>query len=210
MTQASIQAMDILRSPDNMQWYVVPLLVIAIYMYIVEVQQKNWSAVVLGLTFWTVEFVWEILNALILHFSEYAPIWTTPSGNSAYVIYVGLNIEIAFFFAVAGLMIIKSLPQDKYLKIMGIPNRIFLPVAFGLTGVFVESLLNQCNLLIWDYSWWCWPNIWLIIVAYCLPFYVLVRLHDALSLKAKKIALCVTSFLAITCHLVFATFLGWA
>ncbi|MCE5211984.1 MAG: hypothetical protein LLG40_10555 [Deltaproteobacteria bacterium] len=208
MTDASVQALSVLRITDNMQWYIIPLLVSVFYVYFVEIEKRNWSPVLLGLAFWAGEFIWEMFNALILHFTNYAPLWTTP-GKSAFVIYAGLNIEISFFFAVYGLMVLKILPEDKKMKIMGIPNRIFIPVILGLCGLFVEVLLNKSNMLIWSYNFWNWPNVYLIAVAYCLPMLVLVWLHDTLSLRAKKIGLVLVSVLAVVCHIVFASILGW-
>jgi hypothetical protein len=208
MTAASAQALSVLRSTDNMQWYVIPLLVSVVYIYFVEIEKKNWSPVLLGLAFWATEFIWEILNALLLHITDYAPLWTTP-GKSAFVIYAGLNIEISFFFAVYGLMVLKILPEDKNMKIMGIPNRFFIPTVLGLSGMFVEVLLNKSNMLIWAYNFWNWPNVCLIAIVYVTPLLVLVWLHDNLSFRAKKIAVVLMSVLAITCHIVFATILGW-
>lgn len=208
MTDASVQALSVLRITDNMQWYIIPLLVSVFYVYFVEIEKRNWSPVLLGLAFWAGEFIWEMFNALILHFTNYAPLWTTP-GKSAFVIYAGLNIEISFFFAVYGLMVLKILPEDKKMKIMGIPNRIFIPVILGLCGLFVEVLLNKSNMLIWSYNFWNWPNVYLIAVAHCLPMLVLVWLHDTLSLRAKKIGLVLVSVLAVVCHIVFASILGW-
>ena len=100
MTSASQQALSVLRSTDNFQWYVVPLLALVMYAYINEAEKKNWNAVVCGLLLWVSEFTWEIFNALILHFTQYAGMWITP-GKSAYVILAGLNIEIWFMFALA-------------------------------------------------------------------------------------------------------------
>jgi len=208
MTDASLQALSVLRHTENMQWYIVPLLVSVFYVYFVEIEKKNWSPVLLGLAFWATEFIWEILNALLLHITDYSALWTTP-GKSAFVIYAGLNIEISFFFAVYGLMVLKILPQDKNMKILGIPNRLFIPTILGLAGVFVEVLLNKANMLIWAYKHWNWPNIYFIVIAYCVPLLVLVWLHDNLSLRAKKIAVVLMSTLAIVCHIVFATILGW-
>lgn len=208
MTDASTQALSVLRSTDNLQWYIIPLLVFVFYIYFVEIEKKNWSPILLGLAFWAIEFIWEMLNALILHFTEYSALWTTP-GKSAFVIYAGLNIEISFFFAVYGLMVLKILPEDKRMKILGISNRIFIPVILGLAGVFVEVLLNKANMLIWAYKHWSWPNIYFIVIAYCLPLLVLVWLHDTLTLRAKKIGVVLMPVLAITCHIVFAMVLGW-
>ena len=208
MTDASIKALSVLRHTDHMQWYVVPILVFVIYIYVVEIERKNWGAVLLGIAFWAAEFIWEMFNASILHFTQYAPLWCTP-GPSAYTIYAGLNIEICLFFAICGVLIIKALPEDKNMKILAIPNRLFIPILMGLAGVFVEVLLNRCDLLIWDYKWWSWPRVYLIIIAYCAPFTGLAWLHDNLTMKAKVAAAIVVSLLAITCHVVFASMLGW-
>ncbi|MEW6076573.1 MAG: hypothetical protein AB1724_02045 [Thermodesulfobacteriota bacterium] len=209
MSPASEQAVSILRHTGNMQWYVVPLLIFVIYAYITEIERKNWPAVTLGIAFWAGEFIWEMFNALVLKINGWAPMWSTPGGNSAYVIYVGLNIEIAFFFAVAALLVIKALPADRSLKILGLPNRLVIPMMMGLASVFVEVLLNRAGLLVWDNVWWQWPNIWLIIAAYCLPFLVVAWCHDHLTLKAKTIAAVGLPVLAVTCHLIFATWLSW-
>jgi hypothetical protein len=208
MTAESIQALSVLRSTANLQWYIVPLLATVFYIYFVEVERKNWSLIVMGLTFWAAEFTWEIGNALLLYITNYAPLWLTP-GKSAYVIYAGLNIEISFFFAIYGLMALKILPQDKNLKIMGISNRLVIPTILGLCGLFVEIILNQCNMLIWTYSFWRWPNLWLLAIGYCAPLLILTWLYDNLSMKAKKIALVFTVSVAIVCHVVFAVVLKW-
>ena len=209
MTEASEQVLRILRSTDNMQWYVVPLLVFVIYVYVVEVGRRNWSAVLLGIALWAAELTWEMFNALILHFTQYAPLWCTPGGNSAFVIYAGLNIEIEFFFAVGGLMVVKSLPEDKNMRIAGIPNRILIPMGFGLTAVLVEVLLNRSGLLIWAYPWWNWPHIWLIILGYCLPWLGLAWCHDHLSLAAKKRMALLLVLSAVILHILFVNVLGW-
>ncbi len=209
MTEASRQALGHLRDTANMQWYVVPLLVFVIYVYINEVERGNWSAVFLGIAAWGAEAIWEMFNALILHFSGFAPLWTTPGGNSAYILYAGLNIEISFFFAVAGPIVIKALPRDRSLKIGGIPNRVLIPVGFGVLAVFVETLLNQAGLLVWSYDWWKWPNVWLILVVYCLPWYALAWCHDHLEMKSKARSAVALPAAAVACHLIFATWLKW-
>jgi hypothetical protein len=209
MSPASEQALSILRDTGNLQWYVIPLLIFVIYAYVNEIERKNWHAVTLGIAFWAGEFIWEMFNALVLKVNGWAPMWITPGGNSAYVIYVGLNIEIAFFFAVAALLVIKVLPADRSLKILGVSNRVFIPVVMGLASVCVEVLLNRAGLLVWDNVWWQWPHIWLIVVAYCLPFLAVAWCHDNLRLKTKAIAAVLLPVLAVSCHLIFATWLGW-
>ena len=121
MTESSIAVLKALRSIENLQWYVVPLFVFVIYLYVNEIEKKNWSAVLIGICTFFGEAVWEMFNALVLHFSGYAALWSTP-GKSAYIIYAGLNVEIASFFAIAGLIVVKSLPEDKELKSVDFPT----------------------------------------------------------------------------------------
>jgi len=208
MTDAAVQSLKILRSTASFQWYVVPLLAGVIYVYATEVERKNWHGLLAGLLLWTAEFLWEILNALLLHFSQFAPAWCTP-GNTAYLIMTGLNIEIASMFAVAGLVLIKLLPQDREIKILNLPNRLVIPALLGLFCVGVEVILNQWGALVWAYSWWRWPNIYLIIVGYCAPFYGVTWFYDRFSLRAKAACLVGALALVISAWLVFAVGLKW-
>ena len=209
MTEASMQAVELLRNTDNMKWYVVPLLVFVLYIYVAEIERRNWSAVLLGIAAWAAELIWEMFNAGVLHFTGYAPQWGTPGGDSALVIYAGLNIEISLFFAAAGVMLIKSLPPERKLRILGIPNRIFIPVGWAGVAVFVEILLNRCGLLTWDYNWWNWPHIWLILAAYTSFFAGITWCHDRLSLRSKVVLACGLPPVALVCHVVFGAVLGW-
>jgi hypothetical protein len=71
--------------------------------YAVEVERANWSAVLAGLAFWLMDWLNEIVNALVLHFHGHAPLWTV-TGDSGYVILIGLTIEISLFFAINGVI----------------------------------------------------------------------------------------------------------
>jgi hypothetical protein len=57
MTDASLKALSVLRDPSHLQWYVVPLLALAVYLYAVEVERKSWDLVLTGLILWTGEFL---------------------------------------------------------------------------------------------------------------------------------------------------------
>ncbi len=208
MTDASIKAIANLRNPANFDWNIIPILVFVMYIYINEAEKKNWGAVVTGLLFWGGEFIWEMFNSLILHFSQYAGMWSAP-GKTTFLIYSGLNIEISLMFAVAGVLVVKILPEDRSLRVLNIPLRFLTPFMFGVFAVFVEVLLNRANVLVWDYSWWSWPNIWLIVVAYTGPFVFIAWLHDRFQLKTKVIMMSVIWSLAVVCHLIFAVFLKW-
>lgn len=208
LTEASVEALNNLRSTANFQWYLIPLLAFVIYVYVVDIERKRWDIVLAGIAFFGIEFAWEMFNALVLHWSGRSAMWTTP-GDTAFLILVGLTIEISIMFAIAGVIITRVLPQDKKQKVLGIPNRLFYPVVFGLGCVFVEVILNQWGVLVWEYSWWSWPHIWLIIVAYCVGFGLCVLFFDIKSMRVKGVLIGVIYTLNIICFIVFANLLGW-
>jgi len=208
MTAASLAALDRLRSPDHFEWYLVPLLAFVIYVYTTEIEKRNWHAVLAGLLFAAAEFTWEILNALLLVLTDYAPLWSTP-GDSAYVILVGLNIEIYMMFCVAGVVLFKMLPADRHRRIFGVPNRVLIPAALGLFCMFVEVLLNQWDALVWDWPFWNWPNVYLLFFGYTLPFLGIAWVYDKLSLRTKAVALGVWLAVDIACWILFVNILHW-
>ena len=152
-TEFASQALSNLRNPAQFQWYLITLFAFVVYVYAVEIERRNWNLIFAGLAFWGMDWFNEIWNCLVFHFTNYAPVWGAP-GKTAYLILIGLNIEICFMFAVAGIVFAKMLPVDKELKILGIPNRIFFAVVNAIFCVLVEIVLNAVNALTWEYSWW--------------------------------------------------------
>jgi hypothetical protein len=148
------------------------------YVYAVEIERRNWSVVLAGLAFWCMDWINEIVNALVLHFTDRAAIWTT-TGDTAYHILIGLNIEISFLFLIAGVVFVKQLPPDPAMRILGIPNRIFLVLAFSTLCVGVEVLLWAADVFHWEYWWWNVPNVPLIILlGYATFFGVAAWVYD--------------------------------
>jgi hypothetical protein len=209
MTDSALQALSILRNPATFQWYIVPLFALIVYVYSAEVERRNWSLVFAGLAFWGMDWFNEIWNALVFKFTGYAPVWGAP-GKTAFLLLIGLNIEICFMFAIAGIGFGKMLPADKNQKILGLPNRLF----FALTGAafctIVEIFLNAAGALTWEYPWWSARAPWLVFLVGYLPFFLVsFYVFDLETLKKK---LTVTgSILAFdaACLLVFGTLLHW-
>ena len=112
MTDSALQALSILRDGSQFKWYVIPLLAFVFYVYVVEAEKRNWNLVLAGLAFWGMDWFNEIINGVVLRVTGYAPIWGAP-GDTAYLIFVGLNIEIMFMFAVSGIIWIKMLLPSK-------------------------------------------------------------------------------------------------
>ena len=208
-TDSAKQALSILRDGSQFQWYVIPLFAFVVYVYASEVERKNWNLIFAGLAYWGMDWFNEIVNGLVFHFTQYAPIWGAP-GKTAYLILIGLNIEICFMFAIAGITFSKMLPGDKKLRIFGIPNRLFIAVGGSIFCVFVEVLLNQVGALTWDYSWWNLKAPWLIVIfGYLTFFLVSFWVFDMESMKKKIATVGVIFSVDIIALLLFGVMLKW-
>jgi hypothetical protein len=209
MTQAASQALNILRDGSLFQWYIIPLFALTVYVYAVEVERQNWSLVFAGLAFWGMDWFNEIWNGLVFHFTQYAPVWGAP-GKTAFLILIGLNIEICFMFAIAGIAFAKMLPADQRMKILGLPNRLFFALTGSVFCVFVEILLNLVGALTWDYSWWSAGAPWLIFLIGYLPFFLVsFWVFDMDSLRHKITAVGVIYAVDSICLVLFAVVLKW-
>ncbi len=209
LTEASQRALEILRDASLVQWYVVPLFALVVYVYAVEIERRNWSCVFAGLAFYGMDLFNEIWNALVLHFTDRSAVWTTP-GDTAYLIFVGLTIEISFMFAIAGVAFVKMLPADKSLKILGIPNRWLFAVVNSFFCVFVEVLLNRADVLVWEYPWWDFPNIGLVVLFGYLPFMVMsFSVYDMERIRNKIATVLAIYAVDFTSIILFASLLNW-
>ena len=148
-------------------------------------------------------------NSLVFHFTNYAPVWGAP-GDTAYLILIGLNIEICFMFAIAGVAFGKMLPPDKKLKILGLPNRLVIAVGGAAFCVFVEVLLNLIGALTWDYPWWSAEAPWLIFLFGYLHFFLVsFWVHDMETVKKKVVTVGMIFGVDLVCILLFGVILGW-
>ena len=208
-TDFAQQALDILRDGNQFQWYVIPLLAIVFYIYTHEIQNRNWNVVLAGLAFWGADWINEILNSVFFHLNGRAPLWGAP-GSTAFLILIGLNIEIMFMFAIAGVVWSKMLLPDKDTKILGIPNRWFIAIAGSAFCVFVEVLLNNVNALTWDWSWWDTNTPWLIFIFGYLWFFVVAFwVHDMETLRKKLTVVGSLWGIAAILVLIFGVGLHW-
>jgi len=208
MSEATQSAMAILRDPSTLQWYVIPLLSLLFYIYTIEIQKRDWSLVLAGLAFWGMDWINEIWNSLVLHFNGFAPVWGAP-GQTAYLILVGLNIEITFMFAISGIIWGKMLLPDKRTKILGITNRWFFIIAGSIFCVVIECILNAAGMLTWDYPWWSRSAPWLIFIIGYVPFFLVsFWVYDMQKLKSKLITVGVIWTVVLASLLIFIP-MGW-
>ena len=210
MAESAEQALALLRDGSHFQWYVIPLLLIVMYVYANEVERKNWSMVLAGLAFWLMDWFNEIWNGLVFHFNGFAPVWGTPDNGSALVLLIGLNIEITFMFSIMGIVMCKMLPSDKNLKILGINNRLIFAVVGAILAVGIECLLNWVGALTWEYSWWSLGAPWLIWLIGYLPFFLVSYwVLDMKTIKSKLITVGIIGAVDIISIIVFMCILNW-
>jgi hypothetical protein len=208
-TQSAAQALKILRDGSQFQWYVIPLFALVVYVYAVEVEKKRWDLVFAGLAFWGMDWFNEIWNGLVFHFTQYAPVWGAPA-KTAFLILIGLNIEICFMFAVAGITFSKMLPADKNVRVLGLPNRLFFAIAGSVFCVFVEILLNSVGALTWEYAWWSVRAPWLIFLIGYLPFFLVsFWVFDMGGIRKKVMTVGTIFAVDIVGLALFGAVVGW-
>jgi hypothetical protein len=209
LTPSTRAAQHLLRAPGLFNWSTVTLLALVVYVYAVEIERSNWSAVLAGLAFWFMDWFNEIANALVLHFTKTAPLWAV-TGTSSFVILIGLTVEISLFFAINGIVFTKLLPRDPRARILGLPSRWAIAIALSLVSVGVELLLHADGVFHWHYWWWNVASFPVIVVLGYLTFYVVAfSVYDA-PRRARQIAIVAAlGALDLAGGLVFGPILGW-
>jgi hypothetical protein len=212
MSDYSRSALEILRNPQQtLQWYVIPLFLIVLYIFTKEIKAKNWNVLLGAAALWGMDLFNEIWNSIVFHATGFAPVWGTPNGvgNTALLILIGYNIEISFMFMLLGLSFCLMLPEDRKMKILGINNRIFLVLLMTLLAVLVECFLNYAGILTWEYSWWSRKNPYLIYLIGYLPFYAMAAfVHDLKCRKKQFLTLGIIFAADFVLLLVFGL-IGW-
>jgi hypothetical protein len=192
MTDASVKALQHLRDFSTLKWYVIPLLAIVLYIYATEMRKArasgNWDPILAGLTLFGMDFFNETWNGWVLALSGRSAFWTAP-GDTAFRVFVGLNIEIMFMFAIAGIVFYYMCPENRSERILGLPARWFWAIGFSAFCVLVECVLNAGGLLVWEYPFWnrTFGGIWLIFVIGYFEFFAAINLVLAMKDARRRI-----------------------
>lgn len=198
------QALSILRNPETFQWYFIPILAFVAYVYFNEIQKKNWRGVASGLALYSVHWFYEIVNALIQHFSGHA-LWTVPTGTS-FLLLVGVGWELSMMFAVAGLIFSKILPDDPKAKVLGVNNRVFFAVANAAFFSIFEIFLASTPAFHWVYPWWgAFP----VFITTYVPFFLAANLAYDWKPATRRRLIGGLFIVDAAMLVVFAGFLGW-
>ena len=209
VTDFTLEAQNLLRDSSQFKWYAVTLLVFVMYVYAVEVERRRWDVVLAGAVFWLADWINEIANSLVLHFSDRAALWTV-TGDTAYLILIGLNLEISLMFAVSGIVFAKSLPPDPKQKLLGLPNRWTIAISFSVLAVAVELLLHASGYFHWEYWWWNTPFVLpIVIFGYLWFFMAAAWVYDQPDDRSRlRIVGSMAAIVAVALVL-FGPVLGW-
>lgn len=204
IAEATQKALSILRNGQNFQWYVIALFAFTVYVYHQEISKKNWNAIAAGLSLYMVHWFVEIVNALIQHFSGNA-LWTVPQGT-AFLLLVGVGVELSIMFSVSGVIVSKILPEDKKAKMFGINNRLFIAVAFAALYSVIEIFLAMTPSFVWVYKWW--GAIPVFITVY-IPFFLAAVYAYDWKRETQKKFIGILAAVNIVSLIVFAGILNW-
>lgn len=170
--EATAKALSILRSGDNFNLYVIFMIVAVLYIYFSEGKKKNWGGIAAGLSLYMIHWFVEIINAIIQHVSGHA-LWTVPAGT-AYLIFVGVGIELSLMFSIAGLAVSKLLPDDPK-EVMfsigrfGVPKPLAIGIGNAALASIIEIFLIYTQSFVWVWEGW---NAFTVFIFVYIPFFV--------------------------------------
>ncbi len=207
-TGFTLEALRQVRDPHLFKWYAIALLAFVVYVYAVEVERRRWDVVAAGVAVFLADWFNEIINVLVLHVSDRAPLWAA-TGPTAYQFLVGLNVEIVFMFALAGIVYTKLLPRDRAVRVLGLPNRLAVALGLSLVSVAVEVFLHATGTFHWKYWWWNVQSLPLIVIFGYLWFYLYAAwVYDA-SPERRRLLLGGLAAVDLGMGLIFGVGLGW-
>jgi hypothetical protein len=200
-TGPTLRAEHLVRDPSLFKWYAVALLAFVFYAYANEIERGRLDIVAAGLAVWVADWFNEIVNALVLQATDRAPLWAA-TGPTAYQFLVGLNVEISFMFALAGIVYAKLLPARG--------GRFTLALALSVVSVLVELFLHATGTFHWEYWWWNVASAPVIVVFGYLWFYLFAAwVYDAPSDRARWTRVGGLAAIDVTMALVFGVGFGW-
>jgi hypothetical protein len=179
------------------------------YVYAQEVERRRFDIVFAGLALWLADWVNEIANSLVLHFTDRAALWTV-TGDTSYLILIGLTIEISFMFAIGGVIYAKTLPADPATRVLGMPNRVAIALGFSLVATGVEVLLHATGYFHWEYWFWNVPFVLpIVIFGYLWFFLIAAYVYDMRDVRRQARFVGAMAAVVAAAVIVFGPILEW-
>jgi hypothetical protein len=207
--EATNMALAILRRGELFNLYVIFMLVVVLYIYFSEYENKNYRAIAAGLTLYGIHWFVEIVNAIIQHISGHA-LWTVPSGT-AYLIFVGVGIELSLMFAIAGIVQSKLLPDDPKERMFsigkfGVPKPLAIAIGNALLASIIEIFLIFTDTFVWVWEWW---NAITVFVFVYIPFFVVSAYSYYWKPKKQRSVILIMIIINVLLVVIFGFILKW-
>jgi hypothetical protein len=170
--QATQDALNILRNGDFFNLNIIFMLVVVLYIYFNELKHKNWGTIAAGLSLYMIHWFVEIINSIIQSISGHA-LWTVPAGT-AYLILIGLGIELNLMFGIAGIAQSKLLPDDPKERMFsigrfGVPKPLAIGIGNAALASIIEIFLIFTRSFVWVWEWW---NAVTVFIFVYIPFFI--------------------------------------
>jgi hypothetical protein len=180
-----------------------------LYVYAQEIERRRFDIVFAGIAFWLADWVNEIANSLVLHFTDRAALWTV-TGSTSYLILIGLTIEISFMFAIGGVIYVKTLPADPRARLLGMPNRLTIGLGYSLLATGVEVLLHATGYFHWEYWFWNVPFVLpIVIFGYLWFFLIAAYVYDMGDIRRQARFVGAIAAVVAAALIVFGPILEW-
>ena len=149
------------RSTENFNWTFIFILAVVFYVYWTEIKKKDYKVISAGLALYGVHWFYEIINAVIGHFSGY-PLWSVSNQSTTFILLIGVCWELSMMFSLAGMISYKMLPDDTSKRYFakngkkGISCKLAGAISMAALFALVESFLagTSNGSFLWVYIWW--------------------------------------------------------
>ena len=149
------------RSTENFNWTFIFILAVVFYVYWTEIKKKDYKVISAGLALYGVHWFYEIINAVIGHFSGY-PLWSVSNQSTTFILLIGVCWELSMMFSLAGMISYKMLPDDTSKRYFakngkkGISCKLAGAISMAALFALVESFLagTSNGSFLWVYKWW--------------------------------------------------------
>ena len=174
----------IVRSPEYFNWSTIFLLCVVMLVYTILIKNKDYKALIAGITLYSIHWFYEIMNAVIYKVSG-APLWAVTNDSTSFILLVGVSVELSFMFSLAGIIAWKTyealLPKK---KILGLSTKWWVVIIMSVFCAVMEIFLCWTGKFLWYYNWW--GAIPVCITTY-VPFFIGAMFLPESNPKFKKI-----------------------
>ena len=190
------------RDTSNFNWTFIFILAVVFYIYWTNIQKKNYDVLYAGVALYGVHWLYEIVNAIIAHFSGY-PLWSVSNESTTFILLIGVCWELSMMFSIAGMISFKMLPEDRNKRYFtkggkkGISRKLVGAIEMALLFALVESFLAATSIhsFISLYKWW---GVLPVFITTYVPFFLASNyVPDMEPAKRKRFLICLWGLVAI-------------